>query len=386
VNLIELYDYDVETGVADTEHPFLPPTGAIGGTILSSAGAEAGAAAGKYDFDLSGVASSGYDIRLAIVYDESAACEVTKFTVEKVIGAPSAPTPIYTVSKNTIKVQAEGKIEAELSYSANMSDPIVKQGETGELLFTGVTYGAVCYLRVRVIEDGNHTIAQSAWSAIDNRSVSFPRPTVSLATVDSSHAVFTAEKLKNTVEAYAWQHRVGSGQWTYGLEVNGLKSNTSHTISFRAVSDEVEGEVTQLSVRTLRAPVTVEEKDLSFNEGTGELSVLASYENAEYRLLSSDGEVLVDWGQETVFAEIETENLYHLQIRYLAENEWESPEITDVEIDTHKPPEPIKVSNLLSDWFLAIVGVGVLILLVLTIRGYSRVKKRVNEEEFGGLL
>lgn len=381
VRLRKLYEYDVETGLEDRAREIAFSSGAIGGTILSSEGGRADAAVGEYPFDLSLLTSQYYDVKKAIVLDISSGEEVTKFVVVKA-ASPDAPSVTFTVSGREVRVNAAGVIRAERSLKSDMSSATSSEG-TNSVRFTGLTYGETYYMRVRVEDLANYN-AVGAWSEVKEVKVPFAKPKVAVSSLGSERAVFTADDLKNSVQGYLFQHRIGSGAWSEGLEVSGLRANTNYTISFRAKKGDVTGEVSEISIRTLRAPLDKEKVDYSYDREQEKLVLTSEEKGLEYRLLSSLGEVISDWDEESVFEQLQADNRYLLQIRYPETEQLDASDITEIEIDTHEVKPPFEARGFLSDWFLLFVGGGLLIWTILFIILFAKSKRQTDREELGG--
>ena len=58
--------------------------------------------------------------------------------------------------------------------------------------------------------------------------------------------------------------------------------------------------------------------------------------------------------------------------------------VAEFEIDTHKVKEPFTIKGFLSDWFLALIGVGLLIAAVVFIAAFAKKKRKTDQEELGG--
>ncbi|MBO4472597.1 MAG: fibronectin type III domain-containing protein, partial [Clostridia bacterium] len=391
--------YPVEAGVVDTENKISDfKASDFSGVLLSSEGCAANADVGTYEFVTSGASSPHFEIVKSYVYDVAAGAEVNRFTVDRA-PAPPAPDPtIEVTSKQEIKVRADGPIVVQIANNRDLRSPTENRGE-GTITFSKVggkkpLYGETFYVRVRA-EAGDNYETASGWSEVKSVSVPFVSPAVTVSVLTSSGAEFTYTELTNAVEGYRIQYRVGtSGDWKnaeeeaeWTIKVDGLRADKAYTVQFRAEKGGVVGTPASVDFRTLRAPVAAEKVAVEYDRSTGKLTVNADKvegnEGLEYCLCKPSGEEITAWSATPDFEEVLKDSNYLLKVRY-AENDDEDllcSEETVITIDTHKPKVPVTWRSILSDWFLAIVGGVLLILMIVFIVRFAKTKKKIDREE-----
>ena len=392
--------YPVEAGVADRDHPITEfKASDFSGVLLSSEGCATDANVGTYDFVTSGASSPYFEIVKSFVYDVTVGREVTEFTVDKA-PAPPAPDPTLEVtSKQEIKVRAAGPIVVRVANNAEMNSPTENHGED-TITFSKVggkkpLGGETFYVSVRA-EAGDNYETASGWSVIKSISVPFAAPAVTVSALAGNGAEFTYTELANAVEGYRIRYRVGtSGDWKDGeetaewtIKVTGLRADTDYTVQFRAEKGGVVGAAASVTFRTLRAPVAADKVKVEYDRNTGVLTVKPDDEvkdkgELEYCLCKATGEEITAWTATPDFEEVLKDNDYILKVRY-AQNDDEDllgSEETTIAIDTHKPKVPVTWRSILSDWFLVIVGGVLLILMIVFIVRFAKMKKKIDREE-----
>lgn len=386
---ISLYPNDEETaaGSFDSAKKLVVYGGEISGTFLSArkggvSVTASGASAGEYDFT-SDLFSDVYAIEGYFVYDALQKKNVGKFVVEKA-DKPEVPSPEYSQSGREIRVAAQGTIRARISPKEDMSSSTERGGSGDAVSFTNLTYGQTYYLQARAEESSNYK-NPSDWSEARKIVIAFPAPTVYVSELHSDSVTFVADALSNAVDGYVYQYAIGSSnEWKEGLGVEGLNADTAYRFRFRMKKGEAVGAEYPLSTRTLRASVDEDKVSYGFDRETGKLTVSTQAEGVEYRLLSSTGEVLSEWSEEKEFNDLQADSKYLLQVRLSAAGGAAASEVAEIEVDTHKVKEPFSVKGFLSDWFLAIVGGGFLVLMILFIVLFAKRKKRIDQEGLGG--
>ena len=384
MKLVHLYLYDSTSGETDRTQEVSFSSSEFSGTLLTTAGLATNAVAGSYPFDVSGFRTGdNYSISASfIVYDTVLNAEVKEFTVNKG-ERPATPMPVYRLEGNAIVAEAAGSLKAKIAQTAAALDTAKAVSKKNSVRFSDLTYGATYYLSVCVTDDKNYVTADSEWSEVKSVTIPFASLVVNASTVTNDKVVFTCDELKPAVSGYEIRHRVGLGEWETGLEITGLKENTLYTIAFRAQKGEVVGETTELKVRTLRSPVESEKVEYTFNRATGMLTVSSSAPALEYRLLDSTGAFVSDseeWVAADALPALQSDSFYTLQVRFAKSGSTPASEITEIEIDTYEH----NLFALLSDWFLLIVAIGLLIATVVFIVLFVHSKRKVEREELEG--
>ena len=137
-----------------------------------------------------------------------------------------------------------------------------------------------------------------------------------------------------------------------------------------------------MTERTLRGPVSEKKVNLSFDEKSGVLKAESAL-SLEYRLLDEDDIVLEDWSDECEFSDIKKDGNYTLEVREPARNGKAASETLRIAVDT-SPVKKVVSGGFLSQWFIFVVGGAALVLLVIFIIVFAKVKKSVDETELGG--
>ena len=395
VQLIALYYYDVELGEEDRGKNGLAAGSelgsALGGTGVSSAGGLKDAAVGSYPFDTSGIVSPIYDVKKVIMLDISTKDEahgnpgeeVTVFTVQKA-QRPGAVTAIYEISGRAAVISAKGgetSLQAQLSEKSDFSSPQASSG-TNSAKFPNLRYGVTYFVRLRVSDPINYREEDGDWSETISFAIAFPKPTVKLQSATSTSLTFSADALSAASGRYVFQYKVGDGDWEEGLEVKGLSPDTPYTVRFRAYNKAAAGQESSLTERTLRGPVSEKKVNLSFDEKSGVLKAESAL-SLEYRLLDEDDIVLEDWSDECEFSDIKKDGNYTLEVREPARNGKAASETLRIAVDT-SPVKKVVSGGFLSQWFIFVVGGAALVLLVIFIIVFAKVKKSVDETELGG--
>ena len=295
-------------------------------------------------------------------------------------------------------MSAEGRIVVRVANNEAMRSPAEQSGE-GTITFAKIANkkplcGEVFYVSVRA-EAGDNYESSSGWSDPLRVAVPFAAPSVTVSASASDGAIFTYTALGNSVEGYVVKYRVGSsGEWKtsadsseWTIKVVGLRADTPYTVHFRAEKDGIVGAVSTVELRTLRAPVAAEKVKVDYDWTTNSLAInvdeIADNEGLEYCLCTASGEVVSAWSASPNFDKIEKDSTYILKIRYAQNEEDEklvSEEMT-IEIDTHKPKVPLTWRSVLSDWFLVIVGVVMLIPMIICIVSFAKKKKKIDRED-----
>ena len=382
VQLAALYDYDETTHAVDRSSSIAITDGMVGGMILTSTGAGATQTVGEYDFDFSGATAQHYRIAAAIVFDLATNDVAEKFSVVKA-DAPPKPEISVEVSGRELVVNATGNLRGELSLRSDYGSAKVASARNGKLSFTQLTYGAVYYLRVRA-EDSDNYLSSSTWTET-TKAIPFAKPDVAVSELFSGGVTVTVS-LKNAVDGYVIQHSVGqSGEWTDGTEIKGLEPDTDYQLSFRAKNAVTTGAVTSFPVHTLRAPVDKKKIGIELDRNAGTLSVVSSIERLEFRLLAPTGEPLSEeWAPIGEFDSLEKDTRYLLQVRIAGGGGETASEITEIAIDTHKEKKHFSFISLLTDGFLFVLGIPLLIAVVVLSVSFVKWKKKSDKEELGG--
>ncbi len=386
VRLERFYSYDAQKKKVDRERSFSLSGVTLGGTSLTSAGAAASAVAGSYSFDYSGILTTGYTIMTAIYYDNGAKREVTSFTVTKA-AAPAAPTVNAAVSGRSVRVTVSPlpSGRAELSLSSDFSGKTSVSVSGGTASFTGLTCGAAYYLRVRA-EDSANYLSPSEWTVVQKTiAIPFAAPVAEITSVGSDTVSFKTEEAEDAVEGYEVQYRVGTSEvWREGEVVTGLIPDHDYNLYFRFKNAVTSGATAHLAVRTLRAPVEEGELTLSYDRAFGELTVTTQSENLEYRLVSASGEYLTEWIGLADMPLLDNDTKYTLLVRIAATDTKAASEIREIALDTHEVKQPLTLRSFLSDWFLIVIAVGLLLVAAILLFALIKKKKKADREELGG--
>lgn len=380
VQLICLYDYDEVARTADRAAPITLTDGMVGGVLLTCSAGGASQRAGTYDFDFSGADAQHYRIVAAIVYDITAEEEVSEFTVVKA-SAPAAPVVNVEVTGRDMKILSTGPIRAELSLKADHSSAKAQTSATGTVTFTGLTCGALYYVRVRA-EDNTNYKSPSAWTE-GTQAVPFARPEVTLEEVLSGTARIAAATTHAT-EDYTVQYRIGAtGTWMDGSEIKQLKPDTQYVVYFRLKNEFTTGESSSLSFHTLCAPVGKDELSIDFDRMSGVLSITSAVDRLEYRLYSASGELLTDdWTELSEFMDLQKDTTYLLQVRRSDKNGETASEITEITIDTRLKGK-FSLRRFLCNNFLFFIGGGLVIAIAIAAILFAEAKRRAESEELG---
>ena len=386
VHLDRFYEYDVQKRKVDRERSISLAGVTLGGTSLTSAGAAASAAVGSYSFDYSGILTTNYAIMAGIYYDNGAKKEVTSFSVTKA-SAPAAPTVGSSVSGRSIRVTVSPlpSGRAELSLSSDFSDKTALSVSGGTVTFTNLTYGASYYLRVRAEDSANYS-SPSDWTAMQKAiAIPFAAPEVEITSVGSGSVSFKAEDAEDAVEGYSVQYRVGTSDvWRDGEVVTGLDPDRDYNLYFRFKNAVTVGATAHIAVHTLLAPVEESALTLSYDRAFGELTVTGEIESLECRLVSASGEYLTGWIALADLPALTNDTTYTLLVRIAATDTKEASEIREIAVDTHEVKEPLTLKRFLSDWFLIVIGGGLVLVAAILIFALVRKKSKADTEELGG--
>ncbi len=389
VSLRSLYFYDETIGAENREKDGLAEGSALGsalgGTGITSAGGAKASPVGSYEIDFSGLTSPIYEVKKVILHDLSENEETSVFSVVKAL-APAAVEVSVSFSGRAAIASAKGgetSLEGQISQKSNFASQTGASGNAS-VKFTALKYGVTYYVRLRVSDSVNYETAEGDWSEPVSFALAFPAPVCKKTASTSSSLTFSAERIQNAAD-YTVQHRVRRNgewisDWTDGLEVTGLAANTPYEISFRAKNDASAGASSSLSVRTTRAAVDEKSVQLSYNKARGEL-IVQSELTLEYRLLGEDGEILSDWADGGDFDGLDKDGSYVLQVREPARSGAEASEILEIPV---KEAPPAKGVGFLSDWFLVEISGVALVLLIVFIILFAKVKKSVDIKELGG--
>ena len=384
--LTTLYELDASLQAADRTKVISGFTrDMVFGSSLTSAGGAKEAVAGRYDFDYSGVLMLNYRLATAIYWDKGANKAVRQFTVEKA-DSPAPPTVSLSISGRTVRVSASPLPSgtAELSLSSDFSDKLTATVSEGRASFSQLTYGARYYVRVCSVDSANYD-APSAWASTQTIAAPFPSLSLTLVERECDAITVIAEPLENALEGYTLQYRVGStGTWTDGSRAVGLDADRDYVIYFRAKNPYVEGAATQISARTLRAPVAEDDIALRYDRDLETLYIGSEVEGLECRLLSSSGEYLTEWISYDDLPTLAKDATYTLEVRFAATEEKEASGILSIEIDTHEAETPFTVKGFLSDWFLIVIGGGILLVALILLLVLIKAKRRADKEILGG--
>lgn len=386
VRISTVYPVD-ERGLPDLTAGRAASPSAFSGTALTSIGGLANAEVGDdYPFE-SSLLSGSYDVVKVLVYVGvgDAERQVTAFRVVKA-DRPATPSFSYEVKGRTIEVTVAGGFRLQVSKDQNMTAAEKSSGTdkitVGKFANKDLLYGEIFYLRVCRTAGSNYE-NDSEWGEVKEAILPFAAPALSLdeekLTAESAEFTLDDPDSPAVVSGYVIRHRVGSGKWENGLLVTGLKEDTSYTVSFRLEKGSVVGAVATKTFRTKCAPVPKGDLKCSFDRESGTLSLSTERTGLEYRLCLPSGEEVVAWTDSLSFENLAADSKYLLQVRY-SEASGKKAEITEIVIDTHKEKEPLTVMGVLGDWFLAIVGGGLLLLAVIFVAVFVKKKKRLDRE------
>jgi len=378
MKLDKIYAYDAEREKEDRDTVYNETLSVF--SAITCAGAAASAELGAYDVTIS-IVTGNFDVMSILLYDIGADRESSTITVVKGDRPPNTTvTAEYSGRAITVRAGA-GPALLQIAKKSDFSDRSEYTSQEGVTSFNNREYGQIYYVRA-CITDAAHYTKDGEWSDVQTIAIPFPALTVKLTedSVTDTQAVFTATALDHAVD-YVVQYRIGSsGSWKDGLTVQGLAPGATQTVHFRAKAGSVVGQESSAPVTTLCSPVQEDAVSFEYDRETGALTVVTSAA-VEMRLLNKEGEVVVDWTAENVFADVPRDAEYVLQVRNAADGE--RSVVMEIETDTYRKG-PLSVLTYLSDWFLVWIGGVMIVALVVIVILFARVKKQMDSKLLGG--